>query len=82
MYGYRGLQSLRAEKMIIFEVMKDLVRHSQSNSTYRLGPSDCPSENMGHLAQLSVDKENFAGHQPTLLYDLLGLRVVHSNLRI
>ena len=70
--------------MIILEVMTDIVRHivSQSNSTYRLGPFDGPSENMGHLAQLSVHEENFAGHQPTLLHDLLGLRVVHSNLRI
>ena len=37
MYGYRGLWSLRAEIMIIFEVMTD--GHTHSNSTYRLGPS-------------------------------------------
>ena len=41
MYGYRGLWSLRAEIMVIFEVMTDRQtdRHTDSKSTYRLGPS-------------------------------------------
>ena len=37
MYGYRDRWSLRAEIMIIFEVMTDI--HTTPNSTYRLGPS-------------------------------------------
>ena len=41
MYGYRGLWSLRAEIMVIFEVMTDTHTHTHtdSKSTYRLGPS-------------------------------------------
>ena len=37
MYGYRGLWSLRAVILIIFEVITDI--HTYSISTYRLGPS-------------------------------------------
>ena len=37
MYGYRGLWSLRAEIMVIFEVMTYILTYSIS--TYRLGPS-------------------------------------------
>ena len=47
MYGYRGLWSLRAEIMVIFEVMTDTHTDTQthSKSTYRL----CPSGRMGRV---------------------------------
>ena len=51
MYGYRGLWSLRAEIMVIFEVMTDT--HTDSKSTYRLSPSGrmgrVKNINLGHL---------------------------------
>ena len=51
MYGYRGLWSLRAEIMVIFEVMTDTQthRHTDSKSTYRLGPS-------GRMGRVKIDQ--------------------------
>ena len=45
MYGYRGLWSLRAVKLIIFEVITDI--HTYSISTYRLGRMGRVKTNLG-----------------------------------
>ena len=33
-----------------------------------------------HLAKLSINQEDFAWHQSTLLHDFFRLRIVHSHL--
>ena len=56
MYVYKGLWSLRAEIMIIFEVTTDI--HTTPNSTYRLGSSG----RMGRVKNMLDKISTFSQH--------------------